>query len=1223
MTDRSSSSEPAQRHDAASDAAPRLIVGLGASAGGVSALRDFFSHLQPDSGHAYIVVLHLSPDHESKLAEVLQSVSPVPVTQVNQSVRMRPNHVYVISPNHSLTADDGTLVTSLVTRTEQRRAPVDLFFRALADAEGARAVSVILSGTGSDGASGFKRVKEHGGLVIVQEPGTAEFPDMPAAAIATGLVDLVLPPSAMPGHIQDYGERLQRTVLPVAAGSGGDVTAVRDILTLVRVRTGHDFSNYKPATVLRRIGRRMNVRQVATPDEYARLMREEPGESAALMKDLLISVTNFFRDPEAFRSIEQRVIPQLFAGQRTFDQIRAWCAGCATGEEAYSLAMLLTEAAESQMDPPSIQVFATDLDERAIAVAREGFYTDAETADVSEQRLQRFFVRAPGGYRIRRELREVVLFAHHNLIKDPPFSHLDLISCRNVLIYLNRTVQERVLETFHFALRPGRYLFLGTSESPDGTDLFLPLDKPAHIFESRTVASRLPLPLIEPPTMPVRGPFRSADLASGERLLPADLHLRLLEEYAAPSVIVTEEHKVVHISEGAVRYFSLPAGTLSRDVAHLARPELRPDLRTALHQAARERTNVDVRRVPVSIDGSRAEVRIRVRPVLKDGDPTRGFFLILFEEEAGDGSQPGPGIELTSPASLQNVQLDEELSRVKGQLRGTIEQYETQVEEAKASNEELQALNEELRSSTEELETSKEELQSVNEELTTVNQELKIKIEELAQTNNDFINFINSSDIASIFLDRHLRVKLATPRAADIFNLLPSDRGRRLTDITNRLTYPRLHDDVRNVLEQLQVIEREVATTDGLWYLMRLLPYRTTDDRIEGIVMTFLDISSRRQAEERVRAGEERLRLLIDSAVDYAIFTMSSGGIVDSWNPGAQRMFGWEAAEIIGQPAELIFTPEDRATGVPAAELAKAAAVGRADDERWHLRKDGSRLYCSGVTTRLGDATEFGFAKIARDLTLNRQADTALRNAHAQLESRVRERTRELQSRVAEHAAAEEHVTALLRKVVTAQEDERTRIARDLHDQLGQQLTALRLALERHRQRHQNESADEDLPRAMALAAQIDSEVDFLAWELRPAILDDLGLAAALPRFVDEWSRHYGITAECHSAGFAAGELTHEGEVMFYRVAQEALNNVVKHAHATRVDVLLETRDGTVTLVIEDDGVGFDVNDRAVRESGIGLIGMRERAALVSGTLEIESSPGHGTSVFLRRRVGA
>ena len=518
-------------------------------------------------------------------------------------------------------------------------------------------------------------------------------------------------------------------------------------------------------------------------------------------------------------------------------------------------------------------------------------------------------------------------------------------------------------------------------------------------------------------------------------------------------------------------------------------------------------------------------------------------------------------------------------------------------------------MNEELQSANEEMETSKEELQSVNEELTTVNQELKIKIEELGLTNNDFQNLINSTDIAAIFLDRTLRVKLSTPRAADIFNLLPADIGRKLSDITTRLTNEPLHQEMQQVLDRLKTIEREVQTKDDRWYLMRILPYRTTDDRIDGVAMTFHDISARRQAELRLRAGEERLRLLIDSATDYAIFTMSDDGVIDSWNTGAERMFGYRADEIIGRTGEILFTPEDLAANVPAEELRLARTRGRAVDERWHMRKDQSQFYCSGVTTRLGDGNGMGFAKIARDLTPRRQAELALTEAHADLETRVGQRTEQLQAEIVRRGAAQHEISQLLQRLVTAQEEQSARISRDLHDQLGQQLTALRLSLER-----------QDLERALALTREIDAAIDFLAWELRPTTLDDLGLAAALPRYIEEWSAHHGITARFETRGVVDGALPTGLETTFYRVAQEALNNVAKHAHAASVDVVLERRDSEVVLVIEDDGVGFNVApDRG--DKAIGLAGMRERAALVGATLQVESSPHNGTTVYLRAPV--
>ena len=1211
---------------AARPRSPSVIVGLGASAGGIKALQEFFGQVPTDSDAAFVVILHLSPDFESRLAEVLQATTKVPVTQVRDRAPIEPNHVYVIPPNKSLSVEDGHLVLSEYSRVEHRRAPVDFFLRTLADTQGAGAACVILSGTGSDGSSGLRRVKEHGGLTIAQDPGEAEHGEMPARAIGTGFVDYVLPAAQMPGTILSYFNRLRERNedTPAPTPDPTNSEAVREVLRLVRVRTGHDFSNYKPATVLRRIGRRVTVRAVPGFSEYAALLREQPDEAVALMKELLISVTNFFRDPDAFAALEQRVIPRLFERQSTTDQVRVWSAGCATGEEAYSLAILLAEYASNSLAPPAIQVFATDLDEFAITVAREGFYTEADVADLSEARLRRFFQRETGGYRVRRELRELVLFAHHNVIKDPPFSHLDLITCRNLLIYLNRSVQDRLLETFHFALRPGGFLFVGSSETADGGTLFIPFDKTAHLYEAGGVSGRVGVAVSDAIVKTVPTPPRLPDARPTGRLAPAELHQRLLEQYAPPSIVVTEDHTIVHVSEHAGQYLEVTGGEPSRDLLRLARRELRMDLRTGLHRAARERTAIEIGGVRLASGQEEVTLTITVRPALRQGDPARGLFLVLFQEAARAPRPEPPRITLASGADAGENHLEDELSRTKLQLTATVEQYETQVEEAKASNEELQALNEELRSAAEELETSKEELQSVNEELTTVNQELKVKIDELASTNDDFRNLINSTDIGTVFLDRSLRVKFSTRRAQDLFNLLPTDVGRRLSDITTTLQYDRLTEDVNHVLERLQTLEREVATREGRWYLMRILPYRTMEDRIDGAVLTFLDITSRREAERRIKIGEERLRLLIDSAVDYAIFTMTPAGFIDSWNVGAQRMFGYGADETIGRHTAILFTPEDRAAGVPDEELAAAARDGRAADERFHQRRDGSRFYCSGITTRLGEGAGIGFAKIARDLTPQRNASDAVRQANANLEERVEQRTRELQEEVRQRTAAQEHALTLLRKLVTAQEDQRARIARDLHDQLGQQLTALRLALERHIERVGNEHAiDEHLQRAVALTRDLDAEVDFLAWELRPAVLDDLGLAAALPRFLRQWSEHYGIGAEFRVAGFETGQLSRESEVTFYRIAQEALNNVAKHAHASRVDVILESRDGNVVLVIEDDGVGFDPANHDVTARGIGLIGMQERAALSGARLQVEATPGEGTTIFVRATVEA
>ena len=1350
-----------------------MVVGLGASAGGIGAFKKFFENVPDGSGMAYVVILHLSPEHKSRLAEVLQTSTRMPVTQVTERVRIEPDRVYVIPPNKSLSMQDGTLVLSDVTRVEERRAPVDIFFRTLAESHGARAACVVLSGTGADGSLGLKRVKEFGGATAAQDPAEAEYPDMPRNSIATGLVDYVLPVAEMPARLVAYRDTLRLFGTheagegPPAEHSQREEQAVAAILAQLRMRTGHDFSNYKRPTVRRRIDRRVGVTQVTNIVEYAHFIRERPEEARALLKDLLISVTSFFRDHHAFQTLEKVVVPKLFEGKGPGGHVRVWAPGCATGEEAYSLAMLLAEYAETLLSPPTVQVFASDIDESALQTARGGFYTANDAADVSPERLHRFFSKARDGYAVRRELREMVLFARHDLLKDPPFSYIDLISCRNLLIYLNSAGQEKALSIFHFALNPGGYLFLGGAESAsDHAGLFARVDKASHIFQARAAVPRaLPPMSVAPPRPAADVPPARAETAqerlAHQRLSYLDLHRRLLEMYAPPSVLVNAGYEIVHLSGSAGRYIVLPGGEPSNNLLAVVRPELRLELRSALYQASQNGTNVEVPPLPVRV-GDRVEtVRLVVRPVTGEDDTARGFFLVIFETPAeGEAAPAGGASEVVRADAPAARQLEEELAQVRAQLRSTIEQYEVQHEELRASNEELQAMNEELRSTAEELETSKEEFQSLNEELTTVNQELKNKIEEQRQTNSDLQNLIDSTDIATVFLDRSLRVRLFTPRARDIFNLIPTDVGRPLSDITGQFADGGLTDDVARVLDTLTTVEREVTTRDGRWRVMRISPYRSAEDRIIGVVITFMDITERklvadtlhktesefraifelavvgiaqcdletkrflnangrlagtlgyaprellgmtldglthpddrgdslalfdallagelseyetetrlvrkdgravwalvtaslirdlqgrpthaivivqdiddrRRAEGALRRSEQRMRTLVDSVEDFAIFSMDAGGRIESWNPGAERTFGFTAREAVGRHTEIIFTPEDRAAGAAEQEMHEARRTGRAADERWHVRKDGSRFYASGVLTTLGDAPDCGFVKVARDLTERERAQEELRRAHEGLERRVAERTEELRrtmetmlSEVKERRAAEEQARGLVAQLVTAQEDERRRISRDLHDQLGQQLTALRLKLSALKE---SCVADAGVCAQVAavqeLAERLDAEVDFLAWELRPTALDDLGLSAALANFVQEWSKHYNIPAEVHVSGFGTGtlRLPPQTETSLYRITQEALNNVAKYAQAARVAVLLERRDSEAVLVVEDDGVGFDPDERLAGGRGLGLIGMRERASLVGGSLEIESAAGRGTTIYARVPAG-
>jgi two-component system, chemotaxis family, CheB/CheR fusion protein len=984
------------------------VVGIGASAGGIAAVKQLLKQMPADSGMAFVVVLHLSPKHHSTVDAVLQTATRMPVVQVLEKTAIEPNHVYVISPNRHLVMDDGMLVLTDLDRPHGHHVAVDLFFRALADVHRARAIGIVLSGTGSDGSVGLARVKEQGGLTLAQLPEDCEYDDMPSHAIATGMVDFVLPAVEMPQKLLELVANARSITLPPAEGVDDlpgrrlaaekaqqedellrSERALNDVLGLLRARTGHDFRHYKRATVLRRLERRMQVNGVSDLDSYHRYLESKTDETVGLLKDMLIGVTNFFRDREAFEALERDIVPALFKGKAPGDQVRAWVAACATGEEAYSVAILLADHASRMAHPPAIQVFATDIDEAAIATARGASYPEAIITDVSPAFLRAYFTRETQRYVVSKPVRETVLFALHNLLRDPPFSRLDLISCRNLLIYLDRSVQERVMEMFHFALRPGGYLFLGSSESAEvASRYFVAVDKKNRIYQAIS-SSRIAR---YSPAMTLGGFDRThapppATTSGGARAFSfADVHQRAVELYAPPSVVVKVDGTIVHASERAGDFLRYRAGEPSHNLVTLVMPELRLELRTTLFQATQTGKSVEARRVKIARDGRERYVNMTARP-FRDAAAAETFVLVLFDEVE---DSMGPELPIgEAPADSLAAKLEEELQRTREHLQSTIEQSETSTEELKASNEELQALNEELRSASEELETSKEELQSINEELTTVNQELKCKVDEITKANDDLQNLIASTDLATIFVDGRLHIKRFTPRAADLFNIIPTDVGRSLLDITHRLDYQDLAKDAQRVFESLTQVEREVRSVDGRFFIARLLPYRTAEHRIDGALLTFFDISRRRRAEEDLRIGEERMRLVVQSTQDYAIITTDREGLTTSWNAGAERMFGYTEEEMIGQSLDRIFTPEDREHGEPDKERMHAREDGRAIDERWHLRKDGSRFFCSGVMTPLHDGGLRGYAKIARDLTDLKRVEGE-REANLQRERRIR-----------------------------------------------------------------------------------------------------------------------------------------------------------------------------------------------------------------------------------------
>ena len=832
------------------------MVGIGASAGGLRALQNYFDRLPADTGMSFVVIVHLDPAHKSQMARLIQSHTAMPVSQPENSVKIKPNHVYIIPPDKDLSLDDGQIRTSPRTTPQRNRAPIDLFFRTLAETHHSKALAIVMSGTGSDGSRGISFVRELGGITMAQTPDDAEFPELPNSAISTGHVDIVLPIEKLAAETArlSNARRIRHNGEGEPLHEDDDVTVGR-ILAFLRAKTGHDFSGYRRATVMRRLERRIHFTQSENLAGYLGHLTSTPDEAQSLLNDLLITVTSFFRDPDAFDALRRDVLPKLFSDAGS-DGIRVWVAGCATGEEAYSLAILLCEYSEGFAEPPRIQIFATDVHERSFAYARDGFYPDTIAADVSPGRLERFFSREPDGYRVKKIIREKVLFASHDLLKDPPFSRLDLISCRNLLIYLGTDAKNRVASVFHFALRPGGYLLLGSSEGMEQTStLFTPVDRKQRIFRALTTDHRAhvvtspadfrPLPALAPPTVE----------RSAARPTAWALHQQVLEAYASPSLLVNDDGIVIHLSARVGAFLQRRGGEPTHKLLDMLPRSMRPRFRTLLARAFKEGKPGHALHLSFDIDGKRQRADVTVKPIESD---RRGHkvALVVFEQQTRRhkslASTAGIGRKRALPPSPRRAiggKGDADLDELKRELQATIDEHESMIEEARAANEELQSINEEQRATAEELETSKEELQSLNEELRTVNQEYRNQNEQLAQTNADLENLIDSTDIGTIFLDRELRVRRFTPSVTNVFNFVAADVGRLVSDVTNRLRYPALMDDLSQVLQSLARLEREVIADNGRWFLVRISPYRSADNHIEGVVLALFDVTERKLAE--------------------------------------------------------------------------------------------------------------------------------------------------------------------------------------------------------------------------------------------------------------------------------------------------------------------------------------------------------------------------------------
>lgn len=824
-------------------AGPVRIVGIGASAGGLEPLEAFLSHVPAASGLAYVVVQHMDPTHPAMLGELLQRSTPLPVHEVTAAQPIHSDTVYVIAPNAEITVAGGLLHVAEPSRPRGLRLPIDVLFSSLARELGERAIGVVLSGMGSDGTLGLQAIRTQGGLTLVQQPESAPFDSMPRSAIAAGCADIIALPAEMPARI------LGVTGTPVAA----DLSAgLGPILALLHEHTRHDLARYKSNTLVRRVARRMAVHGLLTMGAYAAFLRDNPQEIDLLFKELLIGVTSFFRDAEVWQDLKDTVLPALLARcAAAAAPLRAWVAGCSTGEEAYALAMVVTEVAESLpgLGRCELQVFATDLSADAIAVARSGRYPPTIARDVSAQRLARFFHERAGVFEVDARIREKVLFAQHDVILDPPFTRLDVLSCRNLLIYFDASLQQRLIPLFHYSLRPGGVLLLGAAETIGRAQaLFRPLRPKSRLYwrsENAPGAGALVF----------AAPRRSAPRAASQESLvppttaPANLQTladqMLLQLFSPPAVLVTAGGDIVYISGRTGRYLEPAAGKANWNIHVMARPGIRAQLAAALRTALQEHKTVELR--GLELDGeARATVDLAVHAIVQPA-ALEGMAMIVFRDVA-------PGRRRRArPGAAADAARDDELARAREEIRALREEMHASREELQAANEELQSMNEELQSANEELTTSKEEAQSMNEELQTINAELQSKLDDLALAQSDMQNLLNSTEIATLFLDNELNVRRYTDQVTRVVHLREGDIGRPLSDLATKLVYPDLSADVSQTLRTLTTSEREIATTDGRWYSVRIMPYRTLSNVIQGAVITLVDITLAKELESRLR----------------------------------------------------------------------------------------------------------------------------------------------------------------------------------------------------------------------------------------------------------------------------------------------------------------------------------------------------------------------------------
>jgi two-component system CheB/CheR fusion protein len=913
------------------------------------------------------------------------------VREAEDGMEVKPDHAYIIPPNRDMALVGSTLHLYEPSAPRGQRHPIDFFFRSLAREHHERAICVVLSGTGSDGTLGVRAVKGEGGMAIAQSPDSTEHDGMPRSAIATGLVDYVLAPGDMPAQLIAYAHHAFGHIPVADATPPSDDGMLKTLTGLLRAHTGHDFSQYKTTTLVRRMQRRMALHQIEQVQDYLHYARQSAAEIDALFRDLLIGVTNFFRDSDAFKALEEKVIPQLFRSKNVHDPIRIWVAGCSTGEEAYSIAILLREHMQLLKRTHRIQIFATDIDSLAIEQARAGVFPASIAADVAPERLNRFFTHESRDtvYRIQKVIRDMLVFSDQDLIKDPPFSKLDLVSCRNLMIYLNNEIQRKLIPLFHYSLRPGGYLFLGTSETiGEFTRLFGAVDRKWKLY----TALQAPTEMVRPqlgefvPRLNESRDLRRAATHSAaipeQRDYGRMTEIALLSHYVEAGVLVTGRGEILHIVGRTGKYLEPTSGDPALNVLDMAREGLRRPLTTALHQVVSRKSAVHYNGIRVAPNGHEILVDLTVRPVQSSSNPNQpsDIYLVVLKEAQPIQALPAGKTPGTAPEQGRVAELELELRAKEEYLQTTLEEMETTNEELKSTNEEMQSINEELQSTNEEMETSREELQSLNEELSTVNAELQDKVADLSRVNNDMNNLLAGTGIGTLFVDHNLRISRYTPAATQVMNLIATDVGRPVSHVvSNLMNYDHVADDVREVLGSLLPKESEVQTRTGAWYLLRVRPYRTLTNVIEGAVITFVDITERKRAEDALRANEARFRSIVNG-VQAGLAQTDPAGRFLFVNNRLAAILGYSREELLRLNLRTVIHPDDWTINH---QLIDALTAGGPDFqiETRYRRKDGSAVWVSSRVSGLrdGDDKVHALLAISFDITEGTDADQEAR----------------------------------------------------------------------------------------------------------------------------------------------------------------------------------------------------------------------------------------------------